>query len=217
MESEIWLQRPERQPVRFAFADGPRPDAGGTIEQLRARGLEVEILSGDRESPVASVARALGVETWRAAQRPDDKIHRLEALRAEGRSVLMVGDGLNDAPALAAAAASMSPSSAADISQTSADFVFQGDGLMAVADCVAVARRAKALMLQNFALALAYNAIAVPLAMAGLVTPLIAALAMSASSILVTLNALRLAAPDRPARERRPATAGGSAWMPSSS
>ncbi len=214
---EIWLRHPDRDPVRFTFADPLRVDACDTIGRLRGQDLSLEIVSGDRKGPVELAARALGVEDWSAAQRPDDKIHRLEALGAQGRSVLMVGDGLNDAPALAAAAVSMSPASAADISQTSADFVFQGECMMAVADCLAVARRAKALMLQNFALAFAYNAIAVPLAMAGLVTPLIAAVAMSASSVLVTLNALRLAAPGRPAEAGRRTTAGGPAWMSSSS
>jgi Cu2+-exporting ATPase len=141
---------------------------------------------------VAEVAAALGIAEWRAEKSPGEKIARLEALRSQGRKVLMVGDGLNDAPALAAAAVSASPSSAADVSQTAADLIFQGESLGPLVELWEVARQSRRLILQNFALAALYNAVSVPLAMAGLVTPLIAAIAMSSSSLIVTLNALRL-------------------------
>jgi Cu2+-exporting ATPase len=149
------------------------------------------ILSGDHAEAVAPVARALAIEHWQGGLKPAEKIARIEALRASGRRVLMVGDGLNDAPALAAAHVSLSPISAADVTQAQADAVFLGEKLKPVLDAVVVARRARGLMTQNLWLAAVYNAIAVPVAIAGAVTPLIAALAMSGSSLLVTLNAIR--------------------------
>lgn len=189
---ELWLARPGRAPVVFRFADTLRADAASTVIALQKAGLGVELLSGDREAAVGIAAREAGIATWRGAARPADKLARLGELAATGHKVLMVGDGLNDAPALAAAHVSMSPAAAADVSQAAADFVFQGDSLAAVECAIAVARRARALARGNFALAFGYNLLAVPVAMAGLVTPLVAAVAMSASSLLVTLNALRL-------------------------
>jgi len=192
--SELWLARPGRRPVRFEFEDTLRADAGETMAALRAAGLQIRLLSGDREPAVRAVAERLGIGHWEAGCTPAAKHAELEALAAAGHHVLMVGDGLNDAPALAAAHVSASPSTALDISQTAADAVFQGDGLMPVADLLATARRAEWLVRQNLAMAFTYNVVTVPLAMAGLVTPLIAAIAMSSSSLLVTGNALRLGA-----------------------
>ena len=199
-DSELWLAVPGRAPLRFAFRDALRPGAKDMVAWLRRRGLALELLSGDRTPVVERVAETLGIERWEAECRPDGKIARLNALAAEGRKVLMVGDGLNDAPALAAAFVSASPSEAADISQTAADFILQGESLAPLGEALRVARISRLLVLQNFGLALGYNAIAVPLAVAGLVTPLIAALAMSASSIAVTLNSLRLNLMERGAR-----------------
>ncbi len=189
---ELWLARPDREPVRFAFEDQPRDDAAGVIETLKDRGYGIELVSGDRSAVVAALAKTVGIEHWQAESRPRAKTERLSALAAVGRKPVMIGDGLNDAPALAAAHASMSPVAAADVSRAAADILFQGDALAPVIEALHVARRSRRLMVQNFALALGYNGLAVPLAMAGLVTPLIAAAAMSASSLVVTVNAFRL-------------------------
>ncbi|WP_291844635.1 heavy metal translocating P-type ATPase [Maricaulis sp.] len=191
--TEAWLKLGEGEPVRFRFEDRVRSDAAETVAGLVARGCRVELLSGDREGPVAAVAASLGIADWQAELQPRDKITRLEAIKADGGSVAMIGDGINDAPALAAANVSVSLASAAEISQAAADFVLQGDRLAACLVTLDVSRGARRRVLENFALAAGYNAIAVPMAVAGLVTPLIAAIAMSASSVLVTLNALRLA------------------------
>ncbi|MBS0525730.1 MAG: cadmium-translocating P-type ATPase [Proteobacteria bacterium] len=190
--AELWLARPGHPPVRFAFADRLRPDAQVVIDQLKQRGLDVELLSGDRSHAVAAIAVEAGLSQWRAEMGPAEKTARLAALARNGRTVLMVGDGLNDAPALAAAHASLSPSTASEATQNAADAVFQGDSLAAVPEILAVAHRAERTMRQNLALALLYNLAAVPLAIAGVVTPLIAAVAMSSSSLLVIGNALRL-------------------------
>ena len=168
-----------------------RPDAVEVVRSLRERGLDLCILSGDRAGSVAPVAKALGIEGWQAGLKPADKIARIEEWKAHGCRVAMVGDGLNDAPSLAAAHVSLSPISAADLTQAHADAVFLGEQLKPVLDAITVASRARSLMTENLGLAMIYNAIAVPVAIAGAVTPLIAALAMSGSSLLVTLNALR--------------------------
>jgi P-type Cu2+ transporter len=175
----------------FAVRQRLRSDAAAVVAGLRRKGFAIEILSGDRAPAVADAARMLGIDAWRAAMTPADKIARIAELRASGRKVLMVGDGLNDAPSLAAADASLSVASAAHVTQTAADAVFIGDRLAPVGAAVAIARRAHRLMQENLWLAVVYNAIAVPVAIAGLASPLIAALAMSGSSVLVTLNALR--------------------------
>lgn len=189
---ELWLARPGLPPQRFAFTDQIRPDAAATIARLQALGLSIELLSGDREAEVARVAGAIGIRDFRAGCSPADKVARLGELGRAGRRVLMVGDGLNDAPALSAAHVSMSPSAAVDISQNAADFVFQGAHLGPVVEALEVARKADRLVRQNFALSLTYNLVAVPVAMLGLATPLLAALAMAASSLSVILNAQRL-------------------------
>ena len=178
--------------VPFLVAQRLRPDAQATVERLRGAGYGLEILSGDREAPVAEAAAALGIGTWAASLKPADKIARLEALKAQGHRVLMVGDGLNDAPALAAANVSLSPVTAVHVAQAAADAVFLGDRLAPVAEALRLSRRARGAMMQNLWFSTLYNLVAVPFAVAGFVTPLLAALAMSLSSVVVTLNALRL-------------------------
>jgi P-type Cu2+ transporter len=168
-----------------------RPDAVDAINGLCALGLDLHILSGDCAKAVRTVADALGISRWAGGLTPTEKIAIVDTLKAQGRRVLMVGDGLNDAPSLAAAHVSLSPISAADVTQAQADAVFLGDRLSPVLTAVITARRARRLMRQNLWLAAVYNFIAVPFAVTGFVTPLIAALAMSGSSLMVTVNALR--------------------------
>jgi len=176
---------------RFRFCDQLRPGAREAVATLLARGLSVEILSGDHEEPVRRLASSLNLP-WRGAMPPGDKVAHIAALAAAGRKVLMVGDGLNDAPALAAAHVSMATASAVDIGRNAADLVFLHDDLTAVSEAIRTADEAAKLVRQNFLLAVIYNVLAVPVAVLGYVTPLVAAIAMSASSIVVICNALRL-------------------------
>ncbi|MEY9394556.1 Cu2+-exporting ATPase [Bradyrhizobium japonicum] len=175
----------------LSVRQGLRPDAQAVIAALKARNIGIEILSGDREPAVIAAAHALGIAEWRAGVTPADKIARIEELKQRGAKVLMVGDGMNDAPSLAAAHVSMSPISAAHLSQATADLVFLGRPLAPVVAAIDSARKALHLMRQNLWLAIGYNVLAVPVAISGVVTPLIAAAAMSGSSILVMLNSLR--------------------------
>jgi Cu2+-exporting ATPase len=175
----------------FRFEDRLRNDAAIAVAELEDMGYRVEVISGDREVAVRPIAAELDVG-YVAAALPGDKTTHIAALEASGRKVLMVGDGLNDAPALAAAHASMAPASAADVGRNAADMVFLHESLTAVPLAISIARRAGRLVRQNFALATAYNAVAVPIAILGHVTPLVAAVAMSGSSLLVVANALRL-------------------------
>lgn len=189
---EVWFREPGADPIRFGFADLLRADAVEAVATLKAQGEATLLLSGDRPGPVAAVADACGIADRRAQLTPAGKYEALQHMASEGRKVLMVGDGLNDGPALSAASVSMAPASAVDLAQTQADLVFQGDRLGAVPFAMQVARASQRLARQNLWIALGYNAFALPLAMAGYVTPLIAALSMSASSILVIANAFRL-------------------------
>jgi len=189
---ELWLTKEGKPPVRFTFADQLRTDAPHVIRRLQAAGIKTSLLSGDRQEVTKSIAEALRIETYEGALTPVQKTERIAALKASGAHVLMVGDGLNDAPSLASATVSMSPTSAIDITQNAADIVFQGEKLHPVLRALDVATLSQKLVKENFVLAILYNVIAIPLAVAGMVTPLIAAIAMSSSSLLVIANAMRL-------------------------
>jgi Cu2+-exporting ATPase len=191
-ETSAWLQVGNEPPVEFRFADRLRPGAAELVAALKAEGIPVKLLSGDSAGPVARLASELGIADWKAGVLPAEKAAEVEALRAEGRRVLMVGDGLNDTVALAAAHVSISPASALDAARVASDIVLLGRDLAPISDALRIARVARRRIKQNFGLSLAYNAVAVPVALVGLATPLIAAVAMSTSSLTVTLNALRL-------------------------
>jgi len=176
----------------FVFEDALRADASAAIDQLKHAGMSVEMLSGDTAAACAEVAKGLGVDDFVPCLLPSGKVERIETLAKDGHKVLMVGDGLNDTPALRAAHVSIAPATAADIGRNAADFVFLRESLVAVPLALDVSRKAGSLIRQNIAIAIVYNAVAVPIAILGHVTPLIAAIAMSASSLLVIGNALRL-------------------------
>ena len=189
---ELWLAEDYKQPIRFTFADQLRADAKDVIVALQSAGIKTVLLSGDRQEVTKDIAATLGIDAFEGALSPVQKTEKIAALKASGAHVLMVGDGLNDAPSLSSATISMSPASAMDITQNAADIVFQGDKLQPVLTALNIAKFSQTLVKQNFALAILYNVIAIPMAVAGQVTPLIAAIAMSSSSLLVIANAMRL-------------------------
>jgi Cu2+-exporting ATPase len=185
--ANVWLCRDGEIAGSFSFEDSLRPGVPGVIKALGALGLPVRLLSGDAATPVRAAADQAGIRNALHGLTPEGKLADV----AMGKT-LMVGDGINDAPALRAAHASMAPSTAADIGRSAADFVITGDDLDAVPFAIRTARAAARIVVQNLAIAIGYNAIALPLAISGHVTPLIAAVAMSSSSLIVVLNALRL-------------------------
>ncbi len=179
------------EPRILRFEDRLRPAAAQTVRQLGKLGIASSIATGDRPEAVEEIGRDLGLAA-EAGMSPADKLELISSLQASGHKVLMIGDGLNDGPALAAGHVSMAPGSASDVGQNAADAVFLGDSLAPVARAIVAARRTMRVVRQNFVIAIGYNIIAVPLAFLGKVTPLVAALAMSGSSIIVVANALRL-------------------------
>ncbi|MBI1418787.1 MAG: cadmium-translocating P-type ATPase [Limimaricola sp.] len=173
------------------FTDALRPGAAALIAGLKARGLPVTLLSGDTPEAVGQLAGQLGLDDWRAGVHPDDKVAAIAAMKAAGRRVLMVGDGLNDTAAMALAHVAIAPASALEATRVAADLVLVAPQIDRIDDALRIAGAARRRILENFALAAIYNAIAVPIALMGLATPLGAAIAMSSSSIMVSLNALR--------------------------
>ena len=218
--SAVALSRDGSLVAMLYFEDCLRKDAEQSVEALYGMRLSLAILSGDRPGPVRLAAERAGILDAAPDLRPEGKCARIQALTREGRRTLMVGDGLNDAPALAAAHASMAPAEATEVGRSAADLVFVRDSLLAIPDAIRIARRAGLLMRQNFVLAILYNVAALPFAAAGTVTPLFAAIAMSSSSLIVAANALRL---NFPAHHHRygcppdgPATIRTSPWTASS-
>ncbi|RZV43961.1 MAG: cadmium-translocating P-type ATPase [Acidimicrobiales bacterium] len=203
MRNMAWLKIGTRKPVMFEFKDRIRGDSLHVIEQLKDRGYELELLSGDTVEMARTVAQDLGIQKWAGEVSPKDKLARLGQLQEQGLFPMMVGDGINDAPALAAATASASPATAAMVTRASSDIILLGDDLEGLPVVLEVAQKAQQRVKENLGLAVVYNILAVPLAVFGFVNPLIAAIAMSLSSLLVTLNALRMRV-TKP--ERRPTT-----------
>jgi len=186
---QTWFQSGDQKPVVFLFEDSIKPSCKIAILRLQARGLKIVMLSGDTQSAVDRLAEKLGITQAIGGVLPEEK---LSIVQSYGKHVLMVGDGLNDTAALAAAHVSMSPALAIDAARAASDFVLIKDDLTLIDDCITLSILAKRRMLENFSIAAGYNLIAVPIALVGLATPLLAALAMSASSICVSLNALRI-------------------------
>ncbi|WP_256753620.1 heavy metal translocating P-type ATPase [Mesorhizobium sp. Mes31] len=203
----------------FDFEDALRADARAAILELRDAGVSVEMLSGDTAGACGKVAEMLNIDSFVPALLPSGKVEHIETLAKAEHKVLMVGDGLNDTPALSAAHVSIAPATAADIGRSAADFVFLRESLLAVPLAVDVSRKAGSLIRQNIAIAIVYNAVAVPIAILGHVTPLIAAIAMSASSLLVIGNALRLQGfvANAPAQDARRDRRGGVGQLAQSS
>lgn len=179
-------------PRAFSFADRLRPGAEAAVASLKAQGKRVMLISGDAEGPVGDLAARLGIDDWAAGALPAEKAARVAALTKAGQRVLMVGDGLNDTAALAASHVSISPASALDAARVASDIVLLGQDMAPIGDAVRIAGQATRRIKENFGISFLYNVIAVPIALVGMATPLAAALAMSLSSITVSLNALRL-------------------------
>ncbi|WP_170479079.1 heavy metal translocating P-type ATPase [Ruegeria arenilitoris] len=187
-----WLAIGDQKPVAFYFSDSLRKGAAEAVSAFQLAGKDVMLISGDTQGAVENLANWLGIHAWEAEALPQDKAARVQEMGDQGRRVLMVGDGLNDTAALAAAHVSISPASALDAARVASDIVLLGNDLSPISEACQTANAATRRIRENFRIATVYNVIAVPLAVAGLATPLIAALAMSASSITVSLNALRL-------------------------
>jgi Cu2+-exporting ATPase len=190
----IILSENGKELASFKFSDEIRGNASEIIKELKERNITPSLVSGDNQQEVRRIANLVSIENYRYSVMPNEKVSEVENLKKGGNSVLMVGDGLNDAPALAHADVSISPSNAIHITQNSADIVFQGERLSPIITCIDTARKSISVIKQNFGIAFVYNLIAIPIAFLGYVTPLVAAAAMSFSSILVVLNSFRVGA-----------------------
>lgn len=211
-DDAIWLGDGRRACARFVLRETPRADAVQALRELRAQGLRVGLCSGDADAAVARMAAAVGIDlavdgSVRARQTPEDKLAYVRERQAAGEVVAMVGDGINDAPVLAGADVSLALADGAALAQRAADFVIGSGALRRIPQAIALARRSRRIVRQNLAWAIGYNLLALPLAATGHVTPWIAAVGMALSSLLVTLNALRLARATSP--ETAPAPGAG--------
>jgi len=190
--SATWLRLGPDRCHEFRFVDRVRPGTRDCITGLQSLGIEIILMSGDAEPAVRALADSLGIGQWHATAHPEDKMTMIGTLAQQDGMTLMVGDGINDAAAMAQADISIAPSSALDVTRVAASIVLVGDDLGRIPEGIRLARLARRRVLENFTIAGGYNAVAVPLALAGLATPLAAAIAMSTSSIAVTLNSMRL-------------------------
>jgi Cu2+-exporting ATPase len=190
--TQVFLGTDDRVIATFTIADTLRRDSANTLKEMKKMGYSVSLVSGDGEAPVARAAAALGISDARSGCSPGDKLQRINALQEQGEVVVMVGDGINDAPVLAGADVSVAPSHAASLAQSSADVLMLGDSLHPIVTLMHAARRTMRIVRQNLAWAIVYNLSAVPLAAAGFVPPWLAAIGMSTSSLVVVINALRL-------------------------
>ncbi len=194
-EDGLWLGDGTRIVARFHVREAARNDAADAVRGLRHEGLSVELCSGDSVDAVQRFAGQVGIDALRARQTPEQKLAHVRELQSQGHVVAMVGDGLNDAPVLAGADVSLAMAEGAALAQRAADFVVTSPSLLRIPQAVALARRTRRIVRQNLAWALGYNVLALPLAATGHVTPWVAAIGMALSSLLVTLNALRLLRP----------------------
>ena len=192
-DGRIWLGDGKTGFASFQLQEELRSDAHQAIIELQAMGLHIEICSGDSEPAVQAVASRLGIAQFHARQAPEGKLSRMRSLQSQGQVVAMVGDGINDAPVLAGADVSLAMADGAAIAQRAADLVVTSPSLVRLPQAIRLARRTRQVIRQNLAWAIAYNAIALPAAASGALSPWLAAAGMAASSLLVTLNALRLA------------------------
>jgi len=188
----VWLSDETRLLATFVLADQARPEAQALIQKLKQQGLQVSILSGDSVASVSHFAQLVGVEEWKAACSPEDKLAHIHALQSEGAVVAMVGDGINDAPVLAAAQVSMAMGSGTQMARATGDVVLLTEHLLEIDHALFTSRFGISVIKQNFIWAIAYNVVALPFAAAGLLSPWMAAIGMSVSSLIVVLNALRL-------------------------
>lgn len=192
-DGALWLGDGRQGVARFTLDEKARDDAAAAVAALRGQGLRIHLASGDGDAAVRRLAHVLGIDATLARQSPEEKLAYVRQLQAQGRIVAMVGDGMNDAPVLAGADVSIAMGEGAPLAQQAADLVATGPSLLRIADAVRIARLSRRRVKQNLLWSAGYNLLAVPLAAAGLVTPWIAALGMAVSSLVVTLNALRLA------------------------